>query len=215
MCTASGEPVVPPTPTTPVTPGKPTTPAKPDQPAATLPFTDVRRGDWFYDDVHYVYEKGIMTGTSAALFSPNAKLTRGMIVTILYRMENSPAVSAAPGFTDVKAGEWYSAAVAWAAANGIVTGYSETMFGPNDPVTREQLSAILYRYAIYKGMSAVTTEENLSHFADGESISPYAVSAMNWAVGAGLINGADNRLLPGESASRAQVAAIIHRYLER
>ena len=215
VCTASGEPVVPPTPTTPVTPGKPTTPAKPDQPAATLPFTDVRRGDWFYDDVRYVYEKGIMTGTSAALFSPNAKLTRGMIVTILYRMEKSPAVSAAPGFTDVKAGEWYSAAVAWAAANGIVTGYSETMFGPNDPVTREQLSAILYRYAIYKGMSAVTTEENLSHFADGESISPYAVSAMNWAVGAGLINGADNRLLPGESASRAQVAAIIHRYLER
>ena len=215
VCTASGEPVVPPTPTTPVTPGKPTTPAKPDQPAATLPFTDVRRGDWFYDDVRYAYEKGIMTGTSAALFSPNAKLTRGMIVTILYRMENSPAVSAAPGFTDVKAGEWYSAAVAWAAANGIVTGYSETMFGPNDPVTREQLSAILYRYAIYKGMSAVTTEENLSHFADGESISPYAVSAMNWAVGAGLINGADNRLLPGESASRAQVAAIIHRYLER
>ena len=215
VCTASGEPVVPPTPTTPVTPGKPTTPAKPDQPAATLPFTDVRRGDWFYDDVRYAYEKGIMTGTSAALFSPNAKLTRGMIVTILYRMENSPAVSAAPGFTDVKAGEWYSAAVAWAAANGIVTGYSETMFGPNDPVTREQLSAILYRYAIYKGMSAVTTEENLAHFADGESISPYAVSAMNWAVGAGLINGADNRLLPGESASRAQVAAIIHRYLER
>ena len=215
VCTASGEPVVPPTPTTPVTPGKPTTPAKPDQPAASLPFTDVRRGDWFYDDVRYAYEKGIMTGTSAALFSPNAKLTRGMIVTILYRMENSPAVSAAPGFTDVKAGEWYSAAVAWAAANGIVTGYSETMFGPNDPVTREQLSAILYRYAIYKGMSAVTTEENLAHFADGESISPYAVSAMNWAVGAGLINGADNRLLPGESASRAQVAAIIHRYLER
>ena len=215
VCTASGEPVVPPTPTTPVTPGKPTAPAKPDQPAAILPFTDVRRGDWFYDDVRYAYEKGIMTGTSAALFSPNAKLTRGMIVTILYRMENSPAVSAAPGFTDVKAGEWYSAAVAWAAANGIVTGYSETMFGPNDPVTREQLSAILYRYAIYKGMSAVTTEENLSHFADGESISPYAVSAMNWAVGAGLINGADNRLLPGESASRAQVAAIIHRYLER
>ena len=201
-------------PVTPVNPGKPSTPTTPDKPTDGFKFTDVSRNDWFYGDVSYVYENGIMDGVSAETFAPNATLTRGMIVTILYRMENKPAVTGASKFTDVDANEWYGAPVAWAAGNGIVTGYSETTFGPNDPVTREQLAAILYRYAVYKGMSAVTLEQNLSRFTDADQISAYAVPAMNWAVGKGLINGADGKLSPKASATRAQVAAIIHRYLE-
>ena len=201
-------------PVTPVNPGKPSTPTTPDKPTDGFKFTDVSRNDWFYGDVSYVYENGIMDGVSAETFAPNATLTRGMIVTILYRMENKPAVTGASKFTDVDANEWYGAPVAWAAGNGIVTGYSETTFGPNDPVTREQLAAILYRYAVYKGMSAVTLEQNPSRFTDTDQISAYAVPAMNWAVGKGLINGADGKLSPKASATRAQVAAIIHRYLE-
>ena len=201
-------------PVTPVNPGKPSTPTTPDKPTDGFKFTDVSRNDWFYGDVSYVYENGIMDGVSAETFAPNATLTRGMIVTILYRMENKPAVTGASKFTDVDANEWYGAPVAWAVENGIVTGYSETTFGPNDPVTREQLAAILYRYAVYKGMSAVTREQNLSRFTDADQISAYAVPAMNWAVGKGLINGADGKLSPKASATRAQVAAIIHRYLE-
>ena len=201
-------------PVTPVNPGKPSTPTTPDKPTDGFKFTDVSRNDWFYGDVSYVYENGIMDGVSAETFAPNATLTRGMIVTILYRMENKPAVTGASKFTDVDANEWYGAPVAWAAGNGIVTGYSETTFGPNDPVTREQLAAILYRYAVYKGMSAVTLEQNPSRFTDADQISAYAVPAMNWAVGKGLINGADGKLSPKASATRAQVAAIIHRYLE-
>ena len=201
-------------PVTPVNPGKPSTPTTPDKPTDGFKFTDVSRNDWFYGDVSYVYENGIMDGVSAETFAPNAPLTRGMIVTILYRMENKPAVTGASKFTDVDANEWYGAPVAWAAENGIVTGYSETTFGPNDSVTREQLAAILYRYAVYKGMSAVTLEQNLSRFTDADQISAYAVPAMNWAVGKGLINGADGKLSPKASATRAQVAAIIHRYLE-
>ena len=201
-------------PVTPVNPGKPSTPTTPDKPTDGFKFTDVSRNDWFYGDVSYVYENGIMDGVSAETFAPNATLTRGMIVTILYRMENKPAVTGASKFTDVDANEWYGAPVAWAAENGIVTGYSETTFGPNDPVTREQLAAILYRYAVYKGMSAVTLEQDLSRFTDANQISAYAVPAMNWAVGKGLINGADGKLSPKASATRAQVAAIIHRYLE-
>lgn len=198
----------------PVTPGTPVTPARPAAPVG-LPFADVSGSDWFYNDVRYVYEKGIMDGTGADRFSPNAPLTRAMIVTILYRMAGSPSVSGSSDFTDVAAGKWFAKAVAWAAANGIVNGYGDSLFGPNDPVTREQLAAILYRYAVYGGMTAVTLEENLGSFADTAQLSAYAIQAMNWAVGQGLINGSGNNLVPKAQATRAQVAAIIHRYLER
>ena len=198
----------------PVTPGTPVTPARPAAPAG-LPFADVSGSDWFYNDVRYVYEKGIMDGTGADRFSPNAPLTRAMIVTILYRMAGSPSVSGSSDFTDVAAGKWFAKAVAWAAANGIVNGYGDSLFGPNDPVTREQLAAILYRYAVYGGMTAVTLEENLGSFADTAQLSAYAIQAMNWAVGQGLINGSGSNLVPKAQATRAQVAAIIHRYLER
>lgn len=198
----------------PVTPGTPVAPARPAAPVG-LPFADVSGSDWFYNDVRYVYEKGIMDGTGADRFSPNAPLTRAMIVTILYRMAGSPSVSGSSDFTDVAAGKWFAKAVAWAAANGIVNGYGDSLFGPNDPVTREQLAAILYRYAVYGGMTAVTLEENLGSFADTAQLSAYAIQAMNWAVGQGLINGSGNNLVPKAQATRAQVAAIIHRYLER
>lgn len=200
--------VLPPPPVTPVTPARPAAPVG-------LPFADVSGSDWFYNDVRYVYEKGIMDGTGADRFSPNAPLTRAMIVTILYRMAGSPSVSGSSDFTDVAAGKWFAKAVAWAAANGIVNGYGDSLFGPNDPVTREQLAAILYRYAVYGGMTAVTLEENLGSFADTAQLSAYAIQAMNWAVGQGLINGSGSNLVPKAQATRAQVAAIIHRYLER
>lgn len=206
--------VLPPPPVTPGTPSAPVTPAKPAAPVG-LPFADVSGSDWFYNDVRYVYEKGIMDGTGADRFSPNAPLTRAMIVTILYRMAGSPSVSGSSDFTDVAAGKWFAKAVAWAAANGIVNGYGDSLFGPNDPVTREQLAAILYRYAVYGGMTAVTLEENLGGFADTAQLSAYAIQAMNWAVGQGLINGSGSNLVPKAQATRAQVAAIIHRYLER
>ena len=206
--------VLPPPPITPGTPSAPVTPAKPAAPVG-LPFADVSGSDWFYNDVRYVYEKGIMDGTGIDRFSPNAPLTRAMIVTILYRMAGSPSVSGSSDFTDVAAGKWFAKAVAWAAANGIVNGYGSGLFGPNDPVTREQLAAILYRYAVYGGMTAVTLEENLGGFADTAQLSAYAIQAMNWAVGQGLINGSGSNLVPKAQATRAQVAAIIHRYLER
>ena len=206
--------VLPPPPITPGTPSAPVTPAKPAAPVG-LPFADVSGSDWFYNDVRYVYEKGIMDGTGIDRFSPNAPLTRAMIVTILYRMAGSPSVSGSSDFTDVAAGKRFAKAVAWAAANGIVNGYGSGLFGPNDPVTREQLAAILYRYAVYGGMTAVTLEENLGSFADTAQLSAYAIQAMNWAVGQGLINGSGSNLVPKAQATRAQVAAIIHRYLER
>ena len=198
----------------PIAPGTPVTPARPAAPVG-LPFADVSGSDWFYNDVRYVYEKGIMDGTGADRFSPNAPLTRAMIVTILYRMDGSPAMSGASDFKDVDSNKWFAKAVAWAAANGIVNGYGSGLFGPNDPVTREQLAAILYRYAVYGGMTAVTLEENLGSFADTAQLSAYAIQAMNWAVGQGLINGSGSNLVPKAQATRAQVAAIIHRYLER
>lgn len=183
--------------------------------AAETPFTDVSKSDWFYDDVMYVYEKGLMNGTGGTAFSPYLSTTRGMIVTILYRMEGSPTVTESCLFADVKSGSYYEKAVTWAAANGIVNGYSSEQFGPNDNITREQLAAIFYRYAGYKEMEAVTLAEHLTGFADSDKISTYAISAMNWAVGEGLMQGSGNYLSPQGDATRAQVAAILHRFLTK
>ena len=179
------------------------------------PFADVTEKDWFYGDVMSMYEKGLMSGTSSNMFSPYLTTTRGMIVTILYRMEGSPAVSGAGSFRDVKADAYYNNAVIWAAANGIVTGVSSTQFCPDNAITREQFAAILFRYAQYKGMDAVTAEENLAAFPDSGSVSGYAVSAMNWAVGAGLLRGdASGLLMPKGEANRAQAAAMLNRFVE-
>ncbi len=183
--------------------------------SGTLPFTDVKTGDWFYEAVQYVYDKGMMTGVSADRFAPASTTTRGMIVTILYRLENEPAVSGGSAFTDVESGAWYADAVAWAAANDIVNGTSATTFAPNSPITREQMATMLYRFAQYKGMDAVTLQEHLTGYPDGGQVSDYAIPAMNWAVGQGLIAGMENgTLVPQGSATRAQVATILMRFCE-
>lgn len=178
-----------------------------------LPFTDVKTADWYYDAVQYVYEKGMMTGTGAATFSPNSTTSRGMIVTILHRLEGTPsAVGAA--FTDVPAGQWYTDAVAWASANEIVDGYGNGKFGPDDPITREQMATILYRYSRYKGYDT-TVSGSLSGFSDAAKTSSYAANAMGWAVGTGLIAGMDDgTLAPQGNATRAQAATIFMRYCE-
>lgn len=178
-----------------------------------MPFTDVASGEWYYEAVQYVYDNELMNGMSATTFEPNSTTTRGMIVTMLYRLENEPTAASA-GFTDVAAGQWYTDAVNWAAANNIVNGYGDSQFGPTDTITREQMAAILYRYAQYKGYD-VTASADLSAYTDAASVSSYAVSAMQWAVGEGLINGVTNTtLVPGGSATRAQVAAILMRFCE-
>lgn len=179
-----------------------------------LPFSDVRIADWFYNDVKYVYEKGMMSGTAADVFAPNATTTRAMIVTILYRLEGSPAVTGTSAFVDVPAGQWYTDAVNWAAANQIVKGTSATTFAPNDSITREQMAAILYRYAQYKGYD-VTKKADLSGYSDNGQVSAYAKDALAWANAAKLINGVTNTTLaPQGNATRAQVSAILHRFCD-
>lgn len=179
-----------------------------------LPFSDVRIADWFYNDVKYVYEKGMMSGTAADVFAPNATTTRAMIVTILYRLEGSPAVTGTNAFVDVPAGQWYTDAVNWAAANQIVKGTSATTFAPNDSITREQMAAILYRYAQYKGYD-VTKKADLSGYSDNGQVSAYAKDALAWANAAKLINGVTNTTLaPQGNATRAQVSAILHRFCD-
>lgn len=179
-----------------------------------LPFSDVRIADWFYNDVKYVYEKGMMAGTAADVFAPNATTTRAMIVTILYRLEGSPAVTGTSAFADVPAGQWYTDAVNWAAANQIVKGTSATTFAPNDSITREQMAAILYRYAQYKGYD-VTKKADLSGYSDNSQVSAYAKDALAWANAAKLINGVTNTTLaPQGNATRAQVSAILHRFCD-
>ena len=182
-----------------------------ETPVSSLPFGDVKSADWFYNDVKYVYDKGMMAGTAADVFAPNATTTRAMIVTILYRLEGSPAVTGTSAFVDVPAGQWYTDAVNWAAANQIVKGTSATTFAPNDSITREQMAAILYRYAQYKGYD-VTKKADLSGYSDNGQVSAYAKDALAWANAAKLINGVTNTTLaPQGNATRAQVSAILHR----
>lgn len=183
-------------------------------PVSGLPFGDVKTADWFYNDVKYVYEKGMMAGTAADVFAPNATTTRAMIVTILYRLEGSPAVTGTSSFVDVPAGQWYTDAVNWAAANQIVKGTSATTFAPNASITREQMAAILYRYAQYKGYD-VTKKADLSGYSDNSQVSAYAKDALAWANAAKLINGVTNTTLaPQGNATRAQVSAILHRFCD-
>lgn len=180
-----------------------------------LPFADVPSGSWYYDDVAYVYDTGLMTGLTATTFGPNLSTTRGMIVTILWRMENEPAAKHGCPFADVRRGSYYEQAIAWASENGIVTGFDASTFAPDRAITREQLAAILFRFAAYRGMDAVTLRENLSSFQDQAAISAYAVSALNWAVGEGLMQGTGDKLEPTGSATRAQVAAMLRRFMQR
>ena len=196
-----------------VTPVTPTTPTQPAAPK--LPFTDVSEDDWFYADAAYLYEKGVMKGTADETFAPGRSVTRGQLAAALYRMAGEPAVTAKAAFTDVPADYWCAAAITWAAENGVVTGYGDGGFRPADAVQRQELAAMLFRFAVYQGMSAVTLEENLAPFADRADVAAYAVPAMNWVVGQGILQGKDGSLLPQAPVDRAQLAAMLRRYLEK
>lgn len=209
------------TPTTTYEPPKPVRPVRPtytppvEQKPEELPFDDVSKNDWFYDDVEYVYESGLMQGVRTRTFEPNAPITRGMIVTILYRMEGWPAVSGSCVFQDVAPGSYYESAILWAAAQGIVKGYDDTHFGPDDSITREQLAAILMRYAAYKNQDT-DVRASLNGFVDAGSISSYATNAVAWAVSGQLLAGVGgSRIAPAGNATRAQAAAILHRFLTK
>ena len=180
-----------------------------------LPFTDVTSGDWFYDAVAYVYDKGMMEGTTDTTFAPAMNLTRSMIAQVLYNLEERPEAPGAAGFPDVAAGAWYADAVNWAAARGIVKGYDTGAFGPEDSVTREQLAAILYRYAQAKGYDTTQGGMAVREFSDSASISDWAQTAMSWAVNAQVLSGKGNGVLdPQGTATRAEVAQMLMNFGE-
>ena len=185
--------------------------------AVELPFTDVPEGAWYADAAAYVYEHGLMAGTSATTFAPDATTSRSMIATILWRMAGSPVVNYAMDYTDVAQGQWYSEAIRWAASEGIVGGYGNGLFGTNDPITREQLAAMLYRFAQEQGYDVSIGENtNILSYTDVADLSEYAISAMQWAVGAGIINGTGDgsTLSPHGQATRAQAAVMLMRFCE-
>lgn len=175
-------------------------------------FADIHTEAVCQQDVLFCTDAGLMTGTGNGAFSPDTPMTRAMVVATLYRLAGSPEVTEKAAFTDVVSGSYYEAAVAWAAKNEIASGTSATTFEPNKAVTREQLAKFLFNYAVYQGMDAVTLSENLSSFADHDTVSSYAVPAMQWAVGQGFINGTDGKLLPTGTATRCQFAAILNRF---
>ena len=179
---------------------------------AQLPFTDVTEANWYYDEVYYVWANGLMQGTSATTFGPNVDTTRAMVVTILWRLEGEPASGYDMDYSDVAGGAWYAGAVRWATEHGIVNG-SEGQFYPGGTVTREQLAAMLYRYAQYKGYD-LTAGGDLSGFADADAVSGWAETSLAWAVGQGLLQGSDSQVDPQGSAIRAQTAAILMRFCE-
>ncbi len=179
-----------------------------------MPFDDVVQGKWYFNSVLYVYQQRLFNGTSDSTFSPDAAMSRGMLATVLYRLEGSPTVSSATAFTDVKAGSWYEDGVRWAELNGIVNGVSTDQFSPDADLTREQIATMLYRYSQYKEYD-VTMSGSLTDYTDGDSVSSYAVAGMKWAVGSGYLRGVTaETLCPKESANRAQVATILMRFCE-
>lgn len=184
--------------------------ATPDPEGWDNPFTDVASSDWFYDAVRYVNENGLMNGTEATVFSPNMDLTRGMFITIIYRFEGEPDAAGTVTFQDVDASEYYADAVAWGSANGIINGYSETEFAPNDTIIREQMAAMMARYAAYKGID--TASAPTATYADSDQISEYAVPAVNFCTSIGLMSGVgDNMFAPQDNTTRAEVATVIMR----
>ena len=231
-------PSVPAAPTTPVEPDEPTEPNEPVQPAEPeepssgvaihvpaapapeqvseiiAPYTDVNEGDWYANYAAYMISSGMMSGTDANSFSPNAPLTRGMLVTILHRAAGQPA-SAPAAFSDVASGSWYANGVAWASSNGLVTGYGDGTFNPNGNISRQELAVILWRYAKALGISAAADGAAISGFADAGEVASWAAEAMSWAYRTGIITGRDStHLAPNDGASRAETAAMLVRFLE-
>lgn len=186
------------------------------QPAQQLPFIDVFPTDWFYAAVVYVYLEGLYQGTSANTFSPNIPMTRGMFVTLLHKVDGLPETGSGGIFSDVRDPEqYYYNAVTWANASNIVTGYPDGTFKPNDSITREQMAVTMYRYAAYKGRDMSATGAQFDAFPDKGEVSSYAVDALRWAASWRVINGSDGRILPHNTATRAEVAQIVLNYIER
>ena len=177
-------------------------------------FSDLDPAAWYHDGIHAALERGVMNGYEDGTFRPDSPTGRAMLVTMLWRMDGQPQVRYDLHFADVPYGAWFTEAVRWAVSAGIVSGYDASSFGPNDGVTREQLAAILYRFASLRTKASLSGAKDLSgSFGDAGSVSPWALDAMRWAVGAGLINGTgDGNLSPGGQASRAQVAAVLDRF---
>ena len=179
-----------------------------------VPFRDVNRTAWYFDSVSFAFANGLFDGTDASTFTPDAPMTRAMLVAVLWRMEGEPTAQKESNFSDVTAGLWYEKAVAWAAENGIVSGYGNGRFGSNDPITREQMAVILMSYAKFKGYDVSATTD-LTKFTDSTRISSWATAAMQWANARGLVSGTGtNTLAPKGDATRAQVAAILMRFVE-
>lgn len=176
-----------------------------------LAFTDVALNEWYYEDVRFVVEGGLFQGVGNGRFSPGGTMERGMMTTVLHRLAGEPSVGGAPAFTDVPAGEWYAPGTAWCAQMKIVEGVGGGRFNPNGKVTREQIAVMLYKYAAQTGHNA-WERGDLSAFPDAGSVSSWAGDAMSWAVGTKILNGSDGKLLPGNSATRAEVAAMLHRF---
>ena len=197
-------------------PDKPTQPVEPTTPEWKNPFTDVKEDDWYYEDVEYAVENGFMRGTSNTTFAPDGIITRAMMVTVLYRAEGEPEIKGTTTFEDVDTGAYYANAVVWAQQNGIIKGYSETEFAPDQNITREQIAAIMHRYAQYKGYDVSVGENtNILSYTDAESISEYAIAPVQYAVGSGSMTGkSDSTLNPLDNATRAEIAAILHRFVE-
>ena len=180
----------------------------------SFPFTDVPEDSWYYGSAAYAYMNGLFSGTDETSFSPEETMTRGMLVTVLYRMAGSPAVSGAAAYSDVAADSYCANAVSWAGTKKIVNGFGDGSFAPDKAVTREQLAAIVYRYAQFRGLDVSSTAA-LTDFTDAADVADYALPAMRWAVGTELLQGADHALAPKDGAQRAQVAAILQRFAQQ
>ena len=187
-------------------------PTEPEQPSG-LPFTDVAKDAWYFPAVEYVFNNGLMNGTTATTFAPNVELNRAMMAAVLYNMEGGPACDKSGLFSDVADGKWYTDAVNWAASNNIVSGMPDGTYAPNQALTREQMASVLYRYAEYKGID-VSARADLSTFTDGTTVSPWAQDVVQWAVAEKLMSGNGNELQPKGTASRAQVATVLMNYCE-
>jgi len=211
--TAASSPYIPSTGGGSSTTTTPSTDEPVDKPI-TMPFTDVSESNWFYEDVKYVYVKGLFNGTSDTQFSPNTSMTRAMMVTVLWRLQGSPEGAESAGFADVSAGTYYYEAVNWAAANGIVLGYNASKFGPNDSITREQITTILYRFANFLGKGPVGSWTANPDFVDMDKVSAYANEGVVWAWINNIVNGRPGGIFdPRGKATRAEVAAMLHRFM--
>lgn len=187
-----------------------------DKAEETAVFSDVAADDWFFESVNYAKENGLMSGVSSTEFAPEESVTRAMLVVVLHRLEGTPPPAKSSEFADVEAGQWYTAGIAWAAEQGIVNGVEDDKFAPDAKITREQIAAIMHRYAVYKGYDVSIGEStNILSYDDVDKVSEYAIAPVQWAVGSGLVKGKTaSTLNPEDNATRAEIAVILHRFIE-